>query len=485
MLDQPFPSPPSIKDELMRTPHWSTLIWAWLLVWFASRVCLAGEPGYQPSAFPAGGPAAVFGSNAAANSMMPYGVVPVPGEGEAVPGPVGYAPPPAPYDAANYPPSMNGWPNVSPYDHRFQQTRNDDGLWFEDWRDQPRQYEFGVDLLFWRMRRPGAQVVGFPVPLTFRRIVAGAGGAGAGVVDPASVNISRIKNLGGITDDLISPGFRPHWGYTNVDESGFEASGFYLGEKEDQTTLHLGTSPTPGLARRPPGATVAINELNYIEVHLVQPLTGQANTILFFDGEGHAFYDSQSWGAEAQFFTTPFRGRGGNKWRGIYGLRYIGVREGLSIDLNDLFNGPTFVSSVVQSQMVGPEIGARWDLGGKNLKLTTFGKVGALVNTQMISLGVDNFAGRNARDSEQRTKISPMIDIGIQAQFPLFQQIPLVNQLPGIRDGIFHLGYSYTIVWMMQRPATSITWADPMPTIDDDPQHWHMYGWNLGLNWTW
>jgi hypothetical protein len=398
----------------------------------------------------------------------------------------GYGAPGGSYGQAGYPPSLNGYPSVSPYDHAYQQTRNRDGLWFEDWRDNVRHWEFGMEALTWRMRRPGYERVGFPIPLTFFIQPAGAAaGAGTAVANPALQNISRLKDLGDIRDDLFSLGLRPRLGFTSADEGGLEMSGFYAGEVQEQLILPLGTSPAPGLARRPPGVAAQTLTLNYMEVPLVNLLTGQATTTLFFDQPGVVLYDSQSWGAEAQFFTTPIYGGSGNKVRGSYGLRYIGIREGLEINLNDTLNGQTRVESSVLSHLVGPEAGLRWDLGGDRLKLTTYGKVGGLVNSHRMSLGTTNYAGRAMALTEQHTKISPMFDIGLQSEFPLLQQIPLLNKIPGLRDGLFKVGYSYTVVWMMQRPATSITWADPMPTIDDDPQHWHVHGWNIGLNWNW
>jgi hypothetical protein len=426
------------------------LIWAWLLFVFASWTCQAAEPG---------------GAMAGAEWGPPGGVA---------------------YNAAGYPPSFNGWPEVSPYGHQFQQTRIEDGLWFEEWRDHVRQWHFGIDQVFWRMRRPGFERIGFPIPLTYATIAAaGAGGGAAATVNPADTNISRLKNTGGIADDLISTGMRPHWGFTNADDSGLQLSGFYHGESEDSTTLQLGAAPAPGLVRRPPTSATTTTNLRYIEVPLVNELTGQVSSILFFNREGVVNYDSQSWGAEAQFFSTPFRGRGGNKMRATYGLRYLGVREGLEVILDDSLNGTTVVASSVHSNLVGPELGVRWDVGGQNLRISTFGKVGALANTHRIKINSRNFAGRDEDLQEQHTKISPMVDLGLESEFPLMQWLPLFNRLPGLRDGRFHLGYSYTVVWMMQRPASSITWADPMPLIDDDPRRWHMHGWNLGLDWKW
>jgi hypothetical protein len=470
----------------MRTPHWSTLIWAWLLVSFASWTCQAAEPGYHLSGAPSAQDGAFF-SNGPTGPMMPYGVVPAAASDGHAAAMAGYGAPGGSYGPSGYPPSFNGYPGVSPYDHAYQQTRNQDGLWFEEWRDNVRQWEFGLEALAWRMRRPGYERVGFPIPLTFfmQPTTAAGGGAGTAVADPNLQNISRLQDLGGIRDDLSSLGIRPRLGFTNADESGFEMSGFLLVEHQEELTLLLGTSPAPGLARRPPGVAAQTLTLNYMEIPLVNLLTGQATTTLFFDRRGQVLYDSQAWGAEGQFFTTPLIGRSGNKVRGSYGLRYIGTREGLEIRLNDSLNGQTRVDAVVNSQLVGPEIGARWDLGGSRLRLTTYGKIGALVNTQRISLGASNYAGRDTALQEQHTKISPMIDIGLQSEFPLLQQLPLVNKVPGLRDGLFKVGYSYTAVWMMQRPASSITWADPMPVIDDDPQRWHMHGWNIGLNWNW
>jgi hypothetical protein len=397
---------------------------------------------------------------------------------------MGYQAPGGPHDPSGYPPTLNGWPVVSPYENTLQQTRFEDGLWMEEWRDNVKQWQFGIDQIFWRMRRPGYQRIGFPIPLTYASFTTATGG-GAATGDPADANISRLKDTGGISDDLIAGGLRPYWGFTNADDSGFQLSGFYTGEKEERTTLQLGAAPAPGLVRRPPTSATTTTDLRYIEVPLVNELTGQVSSILFFNREGVVTYDSQSWGAEAQYFATPFRGRGPNKMRASYGLRYLGVREGLEIDLDDSLNGLTIVESSVHSEMVGPEMGLRWDIGGKNLRISTFGKVGALVNTQLIKINSSNYAGRAEDLSEQHTKLSPMLDIGLDATFPLLQRLPLVNRLPGLRDGLFHVGYSYTTIWIMQRPASSITWADPMPLIDDDPQRWHVHGWNIGLDWKW
>ena len=108
--------------------------------------------------------AAAFGQTASAQApTSPFdGAFP-----PAAPPPTGYAAQPtytpiAPDAAspAGYPPGMEPWPAISPYDHAVDTTYNDRGIWFREMLNHKRKYKINAEFISGRFRQPGDAPVG-------------------------------------------------------------------------------------------------------------------------------------------------------------------------------------------------------------------------------------------------------------------------------------------------------------------------------------
>ncbi len=108
--------------------------------------------------------AAAFGQTASAQAPMS----PLDGAFPPVaPPPTGYPGQPtytpiAPDAAspAGYPPSMEPWPTISPYDHAVDTTYNDRGIWFREMLNHERKYKINAEFISGTFRQPGNATVG-------------------------------------------------------------------------------------------------------------------------------------------------------------------------------------------------------------------------------------------------------------------------------------------------------------------------------------
>jgi len=137
--------------------------------------------------------AAAFGQTASAQAPMS----PLDGAFPPVaPPPTGYPAQPtytpiAPDAAspAGYPPSMEPWPTISPYDHAVDTTYNDRGIWFREMLNHERKYKINAEFISARFRQPGNGSIGADQAI--------ANGERGGV-DPF--------NIYGVKDDIVYSG---------------------------------------------------------------------------------------------------------------------------------------------------------------------------------------------------------------------------------------------------------------------------------------
>ena len=196
-------------------------------------------------------------------------------------------------------------------------------------------------------------------------------------------------------------------------------------------------------------------------------------------------YDNFAWGAEAQFYTTPLISRDFNMLRAIYGVRYFYVTEEMTLSLFDTVIGSTVVQSDTRANMVGPELGLRWDLGGEKFKIYTVGKIGALGNFQRLDLVYNNWSGNTDHLREYHANVVPMLDLGIYSEFPLFRHLPIFKKIPHVRDGIFRFGWNYTGLFFMARPAEDIRYELAHPRLKINRTTFDIRQFHFGIDWKW
>lgn len=100
---------------------------------------------------------------------------------------------------AGFPPGgMRPWPTISPYDHAFDQTYNQDGIWFREMLNHERRYKIDVNFISARFRQPGNVVVGHEEAInTFDEDLGGTAGAGLSPFDIFTIKDAMVFSAQG------------------------------------------------------------------------------------------------------------------------------------------------------------------------------------------------------------------------------------------------------------------------------------------------
>jgi len=405
---------------------------------------------------------------------------------------------------AGAPAEMAAWPGISPYDHSFVQTYNQDGLWIQDVNDSPRQYYLTLDALVSHVRRPNRTLIGSPhVPNSGNITTFGEATMGAvddefvtsNLIDPHSVNQQKAITT--------SPGMKARWGFREPDGTGVELDGWW--QSEGHWLFQRGYGGVPGTASQS-RVTAAV------------PLyTGSLSTSDYvpYDQKFRIFMDSESMGAGIKFVLS--KKVSGNAWhvQPIWGLRYIFLRErfsfhgidsGLTIeyDQNGLPDLTTVeprvapyqggLDSSTRSHLAGPEIGLAYQMGGRKLMLSGTSTFGLMANHERMRL--DGFGigspdlgtfDQNATftDRYETTHVSPILEQTFNAEFKMIHLIPLLRRIELLEQAKFRVGYSVLAMWQVARPNDTIRWqGQPLnPFIRPDHTKWYIHGWHFGFDW--
>ena len=495
----------------MRIPHWPALVCGWMLAATIGQTVLAAGP-VRPAS---GG---VFRADEDEDSDLddddlasgggmggydPYetlqyapptasGLAPVPGSE------FGPAPAPGPFPPAPYAPGMgapDAWPEDSLYNqHRLQQTYNNAGLWEYNNDDNfARQWYFSLEYLYGHGLKPGPHNIG-------------SDDYHAQDVFPGFPNIfpQQTTELFG---NVFHQGLKPRLGFWNPDGSGFEFSGFILFEN----------SVDNGLVKRHAIAG-QLNTLSPLAAIVLDNGDGTATTV-FFDTRFFQKFNQEIIGSDADYFTAPFFERKNFKLRMMYGAKYLRVHEeffvrGDSSNLGFVVNlatgqynvvGPAFPPYQVQinasttNNLVGPNLGIRYDLGGDIFKLWGFTKGGLFVDVEKITVaGLDvinpfftstpTFLPISPPTLHTRTTthLSPFVETAIFVDFPGFQLIPWVCNMNFFKNAVMRIGYDFVFVGNVARAQSSIVYNTGDPLIRTDRRTWFSYNTvNFGVQWRW
>ena len=473
-------------------------------------------------------------------------------------------------EQAGYPPGANQWPNVSPYmGPAMDQTTNENGTWFNRQFIGNRRYYFAADALIGTTQRGSNVLIGAPgvneipvfpgtvapplhnqqfvetvaVPNMPNRTVTAAGGGGAG--GTGDIPIFVAHNYHDMPDPKQSAGMRATLGWFNPDQSGFQASGFWL--NTGVSTLLTGT----GLAYDP---TDAVNfPANYNRQHLraYSGLTLQGadtdgdfrpGVVQPFDIFYRTQLETQLMGANVDWYWSAVHDQSSILIRPVGGARFVQLRERFTFDGSDSGLGytiqgaraaaggnaaaaagqifspvvidPTFsvpdvmdsnLTSESLSLLAGPEAGLRFDLGSDHFKIWTQSKFGLLANNTQRTLKGFNIGdayyvanGRTTtvmpRNSPEltafasensTTSLSPMFEQSIFMKAPLFQFVPVLNKARLLSQAEFQAGYTLLILGQIARPAQQIDWqAYPVnPRLQSERSTYTNGTFSFGVEW--
>ena len=500
------------------------------------------------------------GCLAVAGGLSAYAQAPpFPQYGPGNPDAVGMLPPPyntnygaAPQsytgmEQAGYPPGANAWPNVSPYmGPAVDQTAYEDGNWFNRQFTGNRKYYFSTDVLIGTTQRgadtrigaygvneipatPGVQIIDhnqlfFETTIAVdnmpnRSVTATAGGGGA--TGGGDIPIFVERNYHNLTDPTQAAGVRTTWGWFNPDQTGFQASGFWL--NNTGSTYFSGT----GLAYDPVDAAFysGYNERR-LRAFSGLPLQGadtdgelRPGFVQPFDIFYRLRFETQIAGSNVDWYWSSIYDRSSLMIRPVGGARFVQLRERFTFDGSDSGLGyniqgarataaggaaatlsqvyaplpypasfdPEFLipnvmdshlTSEARSLLAGPEAGLRFDIGGDRFKIWTQSKFGLLANNTHRTLRGFNIGDayyvangrtttvmpRNSPDltafsrENSSTWLSPMFEQSIFFKSHLLQFVPVLNKARILNQAEFQAGYTILVLGQVARPVRQIDW---------------------------
>jgi len=312
-------------------------------------------------------------------------------------------------------------------------------------------------------------------------------------------------------DDETRPGIQFRLGNVFADDSSWEINGFWASSLTQEVFHEIGSID------RSANQYVGVGEGPFTDIFKpTQQVFPDLGRLVYEEGVTLTF-KSSSWGAEANYYTTPTRSNSAlGNIHASFGVRYLGINErfgfkGRDSGFSEIAVIPdgrffqvspftTLVNSELTSNMVGPQIGLKWEIGGKNLKLITEiqGAVAANFEDRKLDasaygldnvvsgLGSDIFAGDPDRTSirQNHVDVAPILAVSVMAEIPIMKWTPVINKVPMFREGIFRFGYDFTQAWNIARPAQSIAWEAPLPRLVENRDHWHVDGFVAGFTWT-
>jgi hypothetical protein len=418
------------------------------------------------------------------------GLAPVPGSE------FGPAPAPGPFPPAPYAPGMgapDAWPEDSLYNqHRLQQTYNNAGLWEYNNDDNfARQWYFGLDYLYGHGLRPGPHYIGSPQYH-----------AQDFFIGFPNVFPQQTTELFG---NVFHDGIMPRLGYWNPDGSGAQLSGFILFENSVDNGLVQKAAVAGQLTTLSPRASIVLDNGD-----------GTAQNVPF-DTRFFQRFTQEILGADADYYVAPFFERQSFKLRVLYGAKYLRVHEDFSVQASDSglgyvvnvtqntiqFNTITniginpytlFISSSTTNNLVGPNMGLRYDLGGDTFKLWGQTKLGIAADVEKLSVAglnvVQGFQAGGAFSpptlhTKTNTHVSPFVDTSIFMEFPGFQLIPWVCNMNCFKNAKMRIGYQFVFVGEIARAPGIIVYNYGDPLVQQT-RTWFSYNTvNFAVDWRW
>jgi hypothetical protein len=423
--------------------------------------------------------------------------------GDGGPGPMGFDP------AMTAP---NAWPGESPYtQYPRQETFNSGGLWqYNANEDSTVKRFFTTEYLYGYGLKPGNHYIGS--------------------IQNHAVDFQHDAPYGPFEQQTTSlfgnffhNGTKASTGFENPDGSGLTVSGFILFESSLDNGL-----VSPHAINGQPGSLMAMWGIT------VDNPNG-TGTSLPFDTRFFQKFNQNIYGADADFYAAPFFERETFKLKLLFGAKYLQIHEDFYVQGDDSglnytvspgslaiggivtpFLPPltavapysTVFQSSATSNLVGPSLGLRYDLGGDTFKIWGQSKIAVAANDEHLTVAgsnvqsyvvpvfnnavatpLTNGPGVNAANApstrQQLTNIhiSPIFDTSINVDFPGFAWIPYVNQWAVFKNANMRVGFNYVYVGDVARPANIINYNILTPTINATHTWFEYSAVNFAVNW--
>lgn len=403
-----------------------------------------------------------------------------------------------PYPPPMMPPNAYPYPQISPHmSPDIDRTYRQNGLWVNEGLSGNRKYFMSLEYLRTWSFHPGTDLVGARGVDTF----------------PTIDRAYSVVNVGvlGNGEHLPSDALRATFKLLNSDTSSLELSGWWAAESSLSYNAQGKGDPGDVTTLFPRGA------ITYYD--------GTAGgTAVPFDTEFELGYKSQAFGADLTWASMPIWDTDGFKIRALGGLQYIKIREQFTFHGEDSallyefdpatgavdpttvlpnpLGLPPFQSDMVsrvRSDVGGPMIGLRYELGGKNFLLTGQSKLTVAANGEMINLygnqmgdgfavGFPTPTPGNPKPSyfehkRQNTHVSPIFNQDFNFKGKVFKHLPIFNDIPLFAHADLLLGYNFILVGEVARPTKIIDYRINNPRIQTARSRWLMQAATFGLQW--
>lgn|GEM_PF-6929609 len=370
---------------------------------------------------------------------------------------------PNPIQQGNSPAGFQGWPQISPYDSRYVEHYNENGLWFRESRAPSNaKYDWGVNAVFFRLRQPEEALFGNKA---FRL----ADSSTVGLLDP--IVIGRANGSDHTFDnDFKTEGIAAHFGMEKDDGTGMQISGWWATDVTEQFKVGQDADPSD------PATTIASPAI---------PVNnGAAGDQLRFNRLFRIRYSEEAFHAKVDFMRRAWWGRGSLIVRPMWGFHYLHLREGLLFDGVD---GPALfsaaLSSNIRSHLYGPHLGFQAKIGSDNFRIVAGTRFILYVNSEKIRLTGSNFGNPTIVNtgfsgsfskSTSNTHISPAFEQSIKLEAKLFSFVPVLNRVDILNNTTFQLGFTFFNVAEVARPGRSIVFngLPLIPAIRVDRSKW-------------
>ena len=379
------------------------------------------------------------------------------------------------------PPNTNYWPEVSPFaEPIMDKTYRQNGIWMHEGVTGERKYMFSAEYMKVGFNRPGTDLIGEPgvYPLF----------GGGFFAQPVNASVFANGN------DLTSDGTRAKFSIQNPDSSSLELSAFWVAEGKQIY------QPLPPRNLRDPSNPT--NERGFLGLD-----DGAFGTRLHFDTDFRMTYKAQSWGSDILWTTMPAFETLGFKVRPLFGVKYLTIREqfglyGANTAIGNIFgNQPyeTTLTSQTRSNLLGPQVGIRYEVGGNVFTLSGQTGLAVMANHETIQLYGDNMLDgvgqpipiptpsnpkpNTFRDAQAHTHISPIFLQDFYFKGKVFKALPIFNDIAFFANADMLIGYNFVLVGNVARPTKLIDWRVDSPRIDLSHSRWYMQAVTWGMQW--
>ncbi|MGE5193633.1 MAG: hypothetical protein ACM3U2_14150 [Deltaproteobacteria bacterium] len=401
--------------------------------------------------------------------------------------------PPADGSFAPGMPPQNAWPETSPFtQHRIEETYNEGGVWSYNSDDNfARKWYFALDYLYAHGVKTGNHLIG---AAEFR----------SNDFFPGFPNVFPQQTTA-LYPDMFHNGMKATLGYDNPDGSGAMLSGFWLFENSLDNRRFI-SEAIPG-----------VNTTLLTRASIVLDNGDGTSTNVPFDSRFVQTWTQSIGGSDLDLFSTPFFERNTFKLRVAYGVKYLRISEQFRVSASDSGLGyivtlpsgtidygtvtfiginpyTTLIQSSATSNLVGPQLGVRYDLGGDKLRFwgVTQLAVAADIERRTVSgsnvvqgFQVGSVTAPPTFHAQDSTHIVPIIDTSINMELPIFAMMPYINRFAVLRNANLRIGYNFVNAWEISRAVNIIKYTYGDPGLQNGRTAFRFNAVNFGLDWKW